>query len=578
MDKEELLKILKEISVLLELKDENPFKIRAYQNAARALESSDIDFSRDLKAEDFKDIKGVGPHIAERIKELIDTGSLKVYEELKESIPPGLVEMLSIPTMGPKKIKYLYDNLGISDISQLEYACMENRLTALPNFGEKTQENILKGIEILKKYKGRYLYANIIDEAEVIHDKIKNFRYIKRSSLAGSVRRKKEVVKDIDIVASSDRPDKVMDFFTALNEAEDVIARGDTKSSIRLRSGINVDIRIVEEFQYPYALHHFTGSKEHNTAMRTAAKKENIKMNEYGLFKNGRLIKCSGEKDIYSYFSMEWIPPELRENYGEIEAAKNKTLPKLIEEKDIRGIFHIHTTYSDGNISLMQVCNYLKKMDFQYAGISEHSKSAAYAGGLKDEDINKYMEEIDKLNKKLPGFKVFKGIESDILTDGNLDYNKDILNKFDFIIAAIHSSFNLSEEQMTNRIIKAIENKFTTMIAHPTGRLLLSRDPYKVDIIRIINAAAENNVDIELNSSPLRLDLDWRMCKYAKEKRVKIFINTDAHSLKNLNDYKFGVNIARKGWLEKQDVPNTLSADELGNYLKNKKIKKGIIK
>lgn len=578
MDKEELLKILKEISVLLELKDENPFKIRAYQNAARALESSDIDFSRDLKAEDFKDIKGVGPHIAERIKELIDTGSLKVYEELKESIPPGLVEMLSIPTMGPKKIKYLYDNLGISDISQLEYACMENRLTALPNFGEKTQENILKGIEILKKYKGRYLYANIIDEAEVIHDKIKNFRYIKRSSLAGSVRRKKEVVKDIDIVASSDRPDKVMDFFTALNEAEDVIARGDTKSSIRLRSGINVDIRIVEESQYPYALHHFTGSKEHNTAMRTAAKKENIKMNEYGLFKNGRLIKCSGEKDIYSYFSMEWIPPELRENYGEIEAAKNKTLPKLIEEKDIRGIFHIHTTYSDGNISLMQVCNYLKKMDFQYAGISEHSKSAAYAGGLKDEDINKYMEEIDKLNKKLPGFKVFKGIESDILTDGNLDYNKDILNKFDFIIAAIHSSFNLSEEQMTNRIIKAIENKFTTMIAHPTGRLLLSRDPYKVDIIRIINAAAENNVDIELNSSPLRLDLDWRMCKYAKEKRVKIFINTDAHSLKNLNDYKFGVNIARKGWLEKQDVPNTLSADELGNYLKNKKIKKGIIK
>ncbi len=578
MDKEELVKILKEISILLELKDENPFKIRAYQNAARALESSDIDFNRDLKAEDFKNIKGVGPRIAERIKELIDTGKLKVYEELKESIPPGLVEMLSIPTMGPKKIKYLYENLGISDISQLEYACIENRLITLPNFGKKTQENILKGIEILKKYKGRYLYANIINEAEIIHEKIKNFKYIKRSSLAGSVRRKKEVVKDIDIVASSNKPDKVMDFFTSLDEAEDIIARGDTKSSIRLKSGINVDIRIVEDYQYPYALHHFTGSKEHNTAMRTAAKKENIKMNEYGLFKNDRLIKCSNEKDIYSYFSMDWIPPELRENYGEIEAAKNKTLPKLIEEKDIRGIFHIHTTYSDGNIGLLQVYNYLKKMDFQYAGISEHSKSAAYAGGLKDEDINKYMEEINKLNKKLSGFKFFKGIESDILIDGNLDYNEDILNKFDFIIAAIHSSFNLSEEQMTNRIIRAIENKFTTMIAHPTGRLLLSRDPYKVDIIRIINAATENNVDIELNSSPLRLDLDWRMCKYAKEKGVKIFINPDAHSLKNLNDYKFGVNTARKGWLEKQDVPNALSAEELSNYLKNKKIKKGIIK
>jgi len=573
MDKEEVIKILKEISVLLELKGENPFKIRAYQNAARALEASDLDFSKDLKIEDFTSIKGIGSHIAERIIELIDTEKLKLYEDLKESTPPGLVEMLSIPTMGPKKIKYLYDNLGISNIGQLEYACIENRLVDLPNFGKKTQENILKGIEILKKYKGKYLYANIIEEAETIHDKIQNFKYVKRSSLAGSVRRKKEIVKDIDIVASSSRPGKVMDFFTSLSEAEDVIARGDTKSSIRLKSGINVDIRIVDEYQYPYALHHFTGSKEHNTAMRTAAKKDNIKMNEYGLFKNGKLIKCSDEKDIFNFFSMDWIPPELRENYGEIEAAKNKKLPKLIEEKDIKGIFHIHTTYSDGNISLEQVCSYLKEMGFQYAGISEHSKSAAYAGGLKDNDIDKYIEEIEKLNKKLSGFKIFKGIESDILPDGNLDYDDKILNKFDFIIAAIHSNFNLSEEQMTNRIIKAIENKFTTMLAHPTGRLLLARDPYKVDIIRIINAAAENNVDIELNASPFRLDLDWRMCKYAKEKGVKIFINPDAHSLKNLNDYKFGVNTARKGWLEKSDVPNTFSVEKIINYLKNKKMK-----
>lgn len=578
MDKEEVIKTLKEISVLLELKDENPFKIRAYQNAARALESSDIDFSEDLKIEDFTGIKGIGPHIAERIKELIGTGKLKVYEDLRESIPPGLVEMLSIPTMGPKKIKYLYDNLGISNIGELEYACMENRLIDLPNFGEKTQENILKGIEILKKYKGKYLYANIIDEAEAIHEKIKNFEYIKRSSIAGSVRRKKEIVKDIDIVASSSKPDKVMDFFTGLDEAEAVIARGNTKSSIRLKSGINVDIRIVDDYQYPYALHHFTGSKEHNTAMRTLAKKDNIKMNEYGLFKNDSPVKCSDEEDIFNFFLMDWIPPELRENYGEIEAARNKTLPELIEEKDIKGIFHIHTTHSDGNISLEQACSHLKKMGFQYAGISEHSKSASYAGGLKDDDVTRYIEEIDKLNKKSSGFRIFKGVESDILPDGNLDYSEDILCKFDFIIAAIHSGFNLSEEQMTDRIIRAIENKFTTMIAHPTGRLLLARDPYKVDIIRIINAAAENDVDIELNASPFRLDLDWRMCKHAKEKRVKIFINPDAHSLKNLNDYKFGVNIARKGWLEKQDVPNTFSAGQLNDYLKNKKIKKGVVK
>lgn len=576
MDKEKIIKILKELSVLLELKDENPFKIRSYQNAARALEASDLDFSKNLQIKDFAGIKGIGSHIAERIKELKDTGNLKLYEELKQSIPPGLVEMLSIPTMGPKKIKYLYDNLGISNIGELEYACIENRLVDLPNFGKKTQENIIRGIEALKKYKGKYLYANIIEEAEAVYKKIRNFKYVKRASLAGSVRRKKEIVRDIDIVAGSDNSDKVMDFFTGLEEAGEVIARGDTKSSIRLKSGINVDIRIVDDFQYPYALLHFTGSKEHNTAIRTAAKKDNIKMNEYGLFKNEKLIKCSDEKEIYNFFSMEWIPPELRENYGEIEASRNRALPELIKEKDIKGIFHIHTTYSDGNITIEQACSYLKENGFQYAGISEHSKSAAYAGGLKDEDAVRYLEEIDRLNKKISGFKIFKGIESDILPDGSLDYGDDILSEFDFVIAAIHSNFNMGEEQMTERIIKAIENKFTTMVAHPTGRLLLARDPYRVDITRIINAASRNNVDIELNSSPFRLDLDWRMCKYAREKGIKIFINPDAHNLKNLDDYRFGINIARKGWLEKKDVPNTLAASEISDYLKNKKIKKGI--
>jgi DNA polymerase (family 10) len=573
MDKEEIIKTLKEISVLLELKNENPFKIRAYQNSARTLETSDIELNKDLKIEDLKSIKGIGLHIAEKIKTLIDTGRLKYYEELKESVPPGLVEMLAIPTMGPKKIKYLFDNLGISNIGELEYACIENRLVDLPNFGKKTQENILKGIEVLKKFKGKFLFAGVIEEAEKIHKKIENFKYIKRASLAGSVRRKKEIVKDIDIVASTDNPEKVMDFFTTLDEAEDIIAKGDTKSSIRLKSGINVDIRTVEDFQYPYALHHFTGSKEHNTAMRTAAKKDNIKMNEYGLFKNDRFIKCSDEKDIFAFFSMDWIPPELRENFGEIEAAKNKTLPKLIEEKDIKGIFHIHTTYSDGKSSIEQICGQLIKSGFMYAGISDHSKTASYAGGMKNEDVEQYFKEIDKLNLKYSGFKIFKGIESDILLDGSLDYSDKILSGFDFIIAAIHSSFNLSEERMTERIIKAIENRFTTMIAHPTGRLLLARDAYKVDIIRVINAAAENHVDIELNASPFRLDLDWRMCKYAKEKGVKIFINPDAHSLKDLYDYKFGVNIARKGWLEKEDVPNTYSAEKIDKYLKSKRSK-----
>jgi DNA polymerase (family 10) len=574
MDKEEIIRILKEISVLLELKDENSFKIRAYQNAARSLEASEIDLSGDLNIKDLTCIKGIGAHIAVRIKELIDTGKLTFYEDLKKSNPPGLTEMLGIPTLGPKKIKYLFDNLGISNIAELECACIENRLVDLPNFREKTQVNILKGIEVLKKFQGKFLFSEIIEEAESIHRKIQDFKYVKRSSLAGSVRRKKEIIKDIDIVASTNNSSAVMDFFIGLKEAKDIIARGDTKSSIRLKSGINVDIRTVDDFQYPYALHYFTGSKEHNTAMRAAAKKENIKMNEYGLFKNGKLIKCSDEKDIFNFFSMDWIPPELRENYGEIEAARNGTLPKLIEEKDLRGIFHIHTTYSDGNVDMEHICSHLQKMGFEYAGISEHSKTASYAGGLKEEDIDRYLDEIERLNRNYSDFKIFKGIESDILPNGNLDYDDRILSRFDFVIAAIHSNFNLNEEQMTARIIKAIENKFTTMVAHPTGRLLLARDPYKVDIIRIINAAAENTVDLELNASPFRLDLDWRMCKYAKEKGVRIFVNPDAHNIKNLYDYLFGINIARKGWLEKDDVPNTLTVKEMETYLKNKKNKK----
>ncbi len=572
MDKEEIVQVLKEISVLLEIKGDNPFKIRAYQNSARALEVSDIVLGKDPGIEDLKRIDGIGQHIAESIRSLAGTGHLEVYEELKETVPPGVLEMLKIPTLGPRKIKYLFDNLGIENTGQLEYACNENRLAGLPNFGKRSQENILKGIEVLKKFKGKFLYAKIIEEARAIHEKIRDCKSVKRSSLAGSVRRKKEIVKDIDIVAATDAPGKVMDFFTGLDEAEDIIARGETKSSIRLKSGVSIDIRAVEDFQYPYALHHFTGSKEHNTAMRSMAKKDNAKMNEYGLFKNDRLVKCNSEKDIFDFFSMDWVPPEMREDHGEIEAAKNRALPVLVEESDLKGIFHIHTTYSDGNMSAGQACKKLIDMGFEYAGISDHGiASAHYAGGLEESQIDLQSEEIDRLNRKYPNFRIFKGVESNILLDGKLDYSDKILSKFDFVIAAVHSSFNLDEEQMTERIIRAIENRFTTILAHPTGRLLLARDPYRVDIIRVINAASDNDVDIELNASPYRLDLDWRMCKYAREKKVKIFINPDAHNLANLQDYRFGINIARKGWLEKDDVANTLSAREIDKYLKNKK-------
>lgn len=575
MGKKEIIKLLNEISIIYEMRDENFFKIRAYTNAARALEMSDIDINKSTPAAELKKIKGIGTHIAEQIKALAETGSLKLYEDLKNSTPPGLFEMMKIPKLGPKKIKYLYDNLEITSIGELEYACIENKLLNLPNFGQKTQENILKGIELLNRFKERFLFANVIDEAQKLHEKIANSPFVIRSSLGGSIRRKNEIVKDIDIVASTKNPQEVMNLFTSVEEAEEVIAKGDTKSSIRLKSQVNADIRTVSDSQYPYALHHFTGSKEHNTAMRSMAKKFNIKMNEYGLFNDNKLIECKSEEEIFRVFEMDYIPPELRENIGELEAAKNKKIPKLVDVKDIKGLFHFHTNRSDGNMTLQQACNELKKMGFEYCGIADHSKTASYAGGIRDEDMGSYLDEIDLLNLKQKDFKIFKGIESDILSDGNLDYPDEILKKFDFVIIAIHSNFNMSQKRMTERIVSAMSSKHSTILGHPTGRLLLARDPYDVDIIEIIDAALEYKVDLEINASPFRLDLDWRACKYAKEKGVKIFINPDAHSIEGFHEYRFGVNTARKGWLEKKDVANTMGFDEIKDYLDKKKSLKG---
>ena len=574
MNKKDIVKVLNEISVLYELNGENFFKIRAYQMGAGALEVSDIDVSERTTLEELKNIKGIGASIAEHIQTLARTGELKLYDDLRAATPPGLFEMLKIPGLGPKRIKYLYDNLGISSIAELEYACIENKLLNLPNFGEKTQKKILRGIELINKYKERFLYAEIIGEAEELLEKISSYKYVKRSSLGGSIRRKRETVKDIDIVASTDHPEEVMEYFTSLKEADEVIAKGDTKSSIRLKSGINADIRTVSDVQFPYALHHFTGSKEHNTAMRSIAKKMGIKMNEYGLFSADKLIECNNEEDIFAVFGLDYIEPELRENNGEIEAAGEKKLPLLIKDSDIKGIFHFHTTASDGLMNLEQVVLELKKMGFGYCGVADHSRSAFYAGGIPGEKIPEYLAEIDNINKKYPDFRIFKGIESDILADGSLDYDDELLESFDFVIIAIHSNFNMDEKKMTDRIIKAMQNKNTTMLAHPTGRLLLARDPYNVNIMEIIDAASEYDVDLEINASPFRLDLDWQHCKYAREKGVRFFINPDAHSLEGLHEYRFGVNVARKGWLEKNDVANTLSADEMSAYLLKKKLDK----
>ncbi|MHB1346744.1 MAG: DNA polymerase/3'-5' exonuclease PolX [Candidatus Humimicrobiaceae bacterium] len=579
MDKNEVIKTLEEISTMLELKDENPFKIRAYQNAARALEKCEVDISKNTDAGDLLKIKGIGQSLADYIKKLACDERLDFYEELKESITPELLEMLKIPFLGPKKVKLLFGNLNIGCISDLEQAILENRLVDLPGFGKKTQENILLGINSIKKFRELYLFSDVISLAESIVNKLKSVDNINHVSIAGSLRRKKETVKDMDFVAGiaeGTDPMDIMNCFTCLEEADEIISKGATKSTIRLKCGINADLRIVEDSSYPYLLHHFTGSREHNTVLRGIAKDSGIKINEYGIFKVNKLIKCLNEEEIYRLFKMDFIEPELRENNGEFEASLKGILPVLVREKDLKGIFHIHTTSSDGNITLKDLCEKLVSLNFEYAGVSDHSRSAFYAGGIKEEKVSEYLQEINDFCSRDKRIKIFKGIESDILSDGNLDYSNKTLEKFDFIIAAVHSNFNLTEEEMTNRIIKAIENRYTTILAHPTGRLLLSREPYKVDMTRIINAAGINSVAIEINSSPYRLDLDWRLCKYAKEKKVKIFINPDAHKIEDVDNYIYGVNTARKGWLEREDISNYLKKDDMDFFLKDLKNKKSI--
>lgn len=571
MDKRAAVQILEEIALLLELSGENPFKIKAYINGARAIELVEGDIEEYVKEGKLGEIKGIGKAISEKLTELVTTGRLEYYEELKTSIPQGLLEMLKIPGVGPKKVRLLYEELGIKSLGELEYACIENRLLTIPGFGEKTQQNILKGIEHLKKYKGQHLFGDVYPEAMEVRDMLLSFEGVKECEVGGSLRRRKEIVKDIDAVVSTAEPLKLMDYFTALPLVEEAIAKGETKSTVRLKSGINMDLRAVAEKEFPYALNHFTGSKEHNTAIRHRAKAMGIKVNEYGLFRDEELIHCSSEEDIYRVLGLSYIPPELRENTGEIEAAEKGELPELIEPEDIKGIFHIHTVYSDGSATIEELVEEALRLGLRYIGITDHSRGAYYAGGLNEDDIKRQIEEIDEINLRRKDFRVFKGIESDILPDGSLDYEEDVLKLFDFVIASVHSNFKMEKDKMTARLIDALKNRYTTMLGHPTGRLLLARDEYELDINRVIDAAAEYGKVIEINADPHRLDLDWRHLKYAKGKGVKIAINPDAHNIYGLRNLYYGVGIARKGWLEKRDVINTMDIDEMARFLKGEK-------
>ncbi|RZV38526.1 MAG: DNA polymerase/3'-5' exonuclease PolX [Candidatus Acidulodesulfobacterium acidiphilum] len=586
MTNAEIAEIFEHIAEILEIKGENPFKIRAYLNASAAISRLGENLSDIIIEGKNLNIPGIGKDLHLKIKELVETGNLAYYDELLKSVPDGLFELLKIRGLGPKKAMLLYENFNIKSAADLENALKLGKLKDIHGFGEKSIENLKKSVEEFNIFKTRFLYPDALNQALMLEYYLKNTpqKIILDIQTAGSLRRKMETVGDIDIVLSV-ATGKEQLFFERLFKYPEILrteSSGETKTSIILRSGIRVDFRIVPREDFVYAFHHFTGSKMHNEELRLLEKANGYKINEYGIFKRNKnedsgadisesktnKIEVNDEREFYGVFGMQYIPPELREGAGELDAALNGGIPALIEEKDLRGVFHIHTTYTDGKESMEAMVEECIRLGYEYAGISDHSVSAHYANGLSADELESQIEYIDRLNKKYADkIKIFKGVESDILPDGNLDYDEKTLSKLDFVIASVHSNFNMTESLMTERIVKAIKNPYTTMIGHLTGRLLLERKEYPLNIGRILDFASEFKTVIELNANPKRLDIDWRHIKSALSKNVMLSINPDAHKTEGIRFVNYGIGIARKGWAKKSDILNTGSASEVYDIL-----------
>ena len=568
IDKSQVATVLEEIGTLLELKGENPFKSRAYHNASRIIGALDQDLESLVKNKQLTTIKGIGEGLAEKITEYVAHGKSPYLEELQSSLPSGLLDIIRIQGVGPKRAKILYDKLKIKDIPSLEKACRDGNVAKLEGFGEKSQENIIKGLEFLGKHAEQHRYDEAFAAAQGVLAELKRVPGIERMSVCGSLRRHKEVIRDIDILVSGKKGEAILERVVKLPQVERVLGQGETKASVLLKEGIQVDVRVLEDKLFPYALHYFTGSKEHNIAIRQRAIERGWKLSEYGLFDKGdKLIPCKEEADIFKKLGLGDIPPELREDRGEIEAAEKGKLPKLIEPNDIRGVFHVHSTWSDGHASLEAMIGEAERLGWEYVGMSDHSKSAGYANGLSIERVAQQRLEIEKLRKKFK-IHIFWGTECDILKDGALDYPDKVLANYDFVIASVHSNFTLSEAEMTQRIVTALKNKYVTILGHMTGRLLLERESYALDQAEVLKVAAAEGVAVELNASPHRFDIDWRALPKAKDLDIKISINPDAHSVEGLHVVPFGVGIARKGWLTKEDVLNALPLSKIVTRLK----------
>lgn len=571
MKNKEVAEIFRQIAEILEIQDENPFRIRAYLKAAQNIESLGRDIAEIARKDELEKIPGIGRDLAEKIKEIVKTGKLKFYEQLKDDIPEGLTVLMSIPGIGPKTAKLLYDKLKIKNIKDLEKAATKHKISALPGIKEKTEENILRGIALKKKAKERIPLAQALSIYGELEEPLKKLKEVKEIAPAGSLRRRKETVRDIDILVTSSHPEKIMDVFTKLPQVKEINAKGPTKSSILTKEGVQVDLRCVEPKSFGAALLYFTGSKQHNIKLRRLAVKKGWKINEYGLYKKDRWLAGKTEEELFGKFDLPYIVPELREDTGEIEAGFKGKLPKLIELEHIKGDLHVHSKWSDGASKIEDVARAAKKRGYSYIAICDHSQSIKIAGGLSVERLKKQIGLIHKLNKKFKGFRILSGSEVDIKSDGSLDYPDKVLKELDVVVGAIHTGFKQSRRQLTQRITAAMENKYVNIIAHPSGRLIGEREPYELDMDEVLKKAHQTNTFIEINAFPERLDLTDINCRRAKELGVKMAISTDSHMLEQLDYMYLGLTVARRGWLEKKDVVNTLSLEKLLTLLKKKR-------
>jgi len=571
----EIATLFNEIADFLEVKDENPFRIRAYRRAAQALEGLPEDVAAIAERNALQDLPGIGKDLAAKIQEYLSGGRIEYLEGLRKEIPAGVIELMGIHGVGPKTAKLLYEQVGVDSVEKLEELARTHKLAGLPGIKAKTEENILKGIAVWRSGRERMPLGTALVLAEAVLGALRNLGEVDQISPAGSLRRMKETVKDIDILVTSKQPARIMDVFVGLPNVAEVLAHGETKSSVRLRENIQVDLRVVEPECFGAALQYFTGSKQHNIRVRELAQRKGLKVSEYGVFneKTNRRVAGRTEEEVYRAVGLPFIPPELREDGGEIEAALEGHLPSLVALEDIRGDLQMHTTWSDGAHSLADLAAGVRAKGYQYMGVTDHSKSTTVAGGMDAKQVLQMVAEIRALNRTLKGFRVLAGCEVDIKGDGSLDFPDEILRHLDLVLVSVHSRFKMSREEMTARIVRAVQHPRVHVLGHPTGRLIGERAAYEVDMEAVLKAAHGSGTAVEINASPSRLDLNDLHARRAKELGVPIVISTDAHTIGQLDYMRFGVSVARRAWLTPKDVLNTLPERQLLSWLEKKRAK-----